>query len=118
VDSSFKGSNSSGSRESEASEDRQFRREMEEYDEIMARAHQIAESSRRRQELEWDSDGDLSVLASSLFNGMEGIEQGGSTTIRQDDQGDGGVQGEIEGSGIMQGLIFSPRKTRSGRVLR
>ena len=27
---------------------------------------------------EKDSDGELSVLASSLFNGMEGIEMGGS----------------------------------------
>jgi len=70
--------------------------------------------------LEWDSDSDLLVLASSLFNGMEGIEQCGSTTTRQDedDQGDSRVQGEIEGSGIIQGLVFSPRKTRSGRILR
>jgi len=53
VDSSFKSANSLGLRESdesnelEALEDQQFRREMEEYDKIMAKAHQIAKSSGR-----------------------------------------------------------------------
>jgi hypothetical protein len=32
----------------------------------MARAHQVAESSRRGQELEWDGDSDLLVLASVM----------------------------------------------------
>ena len=56
---------------------------MDWYDEIIrAGAHEIAENDRRlqeqaqaqEQEQGQDSDSDLSVLASSLFNGMEGIE--------------------------------------------
>jgi hypothetical protein len=53
-------------------------------------AHEIVENDRRRQELErqeLDSDSELSVLASSLFNGMEGVEYGGDATPRQEDEG-------------------------------
>ena len=51
---------------------------MEQYDAIIENAHMIAEKERQRQEKEQDleSDSELSVLASSLFNGMEGIELG------------------------------------------
>jgi hypothetical protein len=38
---------------------------------------------------------------------MEGIKEGSSTVTRQDDRG----------NGEMQGLVFSPRETRSGRIL-
>jgi hypothetical protein len=46
---------------------------MEQYDAIMENAHMIAEKERQRQEKEQES-----VLASSLFNGMEGIDTGGA----------------------------------------
>jgi len=74
---------SDGSSESQASEDQRFRREMDQYDRIMARAHEIAENDRQRQTQELDSDSDLSVLASSLFNGMEGIEHDSGTLVQQ-----------------------------------
>jgi hypothetical protein len=94
------------SNESEDSEQQQFRREMDAYDEMVARAYEIVETDCQRcQEL--DSDSDLSVLASSLFSRIEGIKKGSSTVTRQDDRG----------NGEMQGLVFSPRKTRSGRIL-
>jgi hypothetical protein len=70
---------------------------------------------------------DLSVLASSQFDGMEGIGHNSSTLVQQDDQDSEGMEG-IEGSrelqinsigGIQaQGLVLSPRKTRSGRVVK
>jgi hypothetical protein len=49
---------------------------MDDYDRHMARAHEIARRVRQRQELE--SDSELSELASNVFNGMEGIEIGGT----------------------------------------
>ena len=57
---------------------------MDQHSLIMARAWDAFESDRRRQELELNSDSGLSVLASSLFSGMEGIEVGGGTVIDQD----------------------------------
>ena len=92
MDSSSKSSNSSDSEESgesETLEDRQFRREMDEYDTIMAKGHKIAKRELRRQELD----------------GMEGIKRSSSTAI-----------GQIMGDSEAQGPVFSPRKTRSGRV--
>jgi hypothetical protein len=80
------------------SEDIQFQAEMDHYDKTMAIAQQAVENERQRQELERqelehpeleqeaDSESDLSVLASSLFNGMEGIELGGGIEIGQDNQ--------------------------------
>jgi len=73
---------------------------MDRYDELYARAEKAAEFERRRLELEalksgdndpihQQSDSELSVLASSLFDGMEGIQ---SKT--------------------------SPRRTRSGKVVK
>ena len=131
LDSSSESSNSSDSSDSDKSdevEDRQFRREMDEYDTIMANAHEIAKRELQRQEL--DSDDDLSVLDSRLFDRMEGSEQGGNS---QDDQGDhdgqaemdgieigdsSEVQGTIRGNSEVQGPVFSPRKTRSGQVVK
>ena len=105
---------------------------MEEYDAIMARIHETAKNDRKRQEL--DSDSDLLVLASSLFNGMEGIEMGSGITLclegqdgqdgqdnqdSQDGQDSHEMDGiEIGGSSKALDPIFSPRKTRSGRVIR
>jgi hypothetical protein len=93
-----------------------------------------------------ESDGELSVMASSLFNGMEGIETGGvelgdvemggigSGLADQDGQdgqdGQGNGQGNGEGNGLkgvgsrvsggttIQGVGTSPRRTRSGKVLK
>jgi hypothetical protein len=87
---------------------------MNRYDELYARAQRIAESERQRLKLEvledrddatalMQSDSELSVLASSLFNGMDGIEssQGG---------------GEIQGTGQVE-TKTSPRRTRSGKIV-
>ena len=107
--------------------DLQFQAEMEQYNQIQARTHEIVE--RRRQEEQEDnnlidSDGgsdsdigsnsDLSMLASSLFDGMEGIEIGGSIELG----GGGNVQGILSSDSKVQGSIISPRKTRSGKVIK
>jgi hypothetical protein len=67
---------------------------------------------------------------SDRLNGMEGIEVGGGIEIDSEVQdnvqgnlgGDGEVQGNVQGSlgdGIkFQGITISPRKTRSGKVIR
>ena len=111
-----------GSLNSEILQEREFQAEMDRYDLIMARAHEIVER-RRREELEdndiladedsnSNADSELSMLASSQFNGMEGIE---------------GMEG-MEGSGSTEphgsdddtstlGIAFSPRKTRSGKLV-
>ena len=53
---------------------------MENHDEVVAWAHGIMERERQRIELEnadnnaIQSDSELSVLASSLFNSMEGVK--------------------------------------------
>jgi hypothetical protein len=82
-----------------------------------------------------DSDSD-----SDRLNGMEGIEVGGGIEIESEVRdnvqgnlgGDGEVQGNVQGSlgdgskaksdissGIkFQGMTTSPRKTRSGKVIR
>jgi hypothetical protein len=57
-----------------------------------------------------DSDSKLSALASSLFNGMEGIEMGGGIEIG----GDGEVLNGISGSRN----TTSPRTTRSGKIVK
>jgi hypothetical protein len=81
---------------------------MDAYNKMVARAYKIVETDRLRcQELELDNDSDISVLASSLFNRMEGIKEGSSTVTKQDDRG----------NSEMQGIVFSTRKTRSGRIL-
>ena len=48
------------------------------------------------------------MLASSIFNGIKGIEE--SHTIS--------VESDADDKSIdVQGTVFSPRKTRSGRVV-
>jgi hypothetical protein len=65
----------------------QFQAEMDCYDFVIARAHKIIER-RRREELEdnnmptdedndSDTNSELSVLASSLFNSIDGLEYSG-----------------------------------------
>jgi hypothetical protein len=76
----------------------QFRAEMEYQDEVVARAHGIMEPERQRMKLEnadnnaIQSDSKLSVLASSLFNGMEDIES--SQGIDVEIGGTSGCQGD------------------------
>jgi hypothetical protein len=62
----------------------------------MARARDAIESDRRRREQKkLDSDSELSVLASSLFNGMEGVS---------DMEGIGVGSGSGSGNGGMEGI--------------
>ena len=63
------------------------------------------------------SNSELSELASNVFDGMEGIEMGTLTDrltdkqIKQQmDSAEGGSSSEVNST------VFSPRKTRSGRV--
>jgi hypothetical protein len=110
-----------------AVEDQQHRREMDDYDKCMARAHEIAEKIRQRQESE--SNSELSELASSVFNGMEGIEGGGDAAIAVEDQEMGGTLTDGQTGQVMGGTgtsgdseaqvpVFSPRKTKSGRLIK
>jgi hypothetical protein len=48
------------------------------------------------------------VLASSIFNSMEGIEESHTVSVKSDADDE---------SIDVQGTVFSPRKTRSGRVV-
>ena len=79
-------------------DDLQFRTEMEYHDGVVARAHGIMGRDRQRIELEnagdnaIQSDSELLVLASSLFNGMEGIESGQGIDVEMG--GTSGCQGD------------------------
>ena len=55
-----------------------------------------------------NSNSKLSVLASSIFNSMKGIEESHTVSIKSD-AGDESIN--------VQGTVFSLRKTRSGRVV-
>lgn len=119
---------------SEILQEMQFQAEMDRYDFVMARAHEIVER-RRREELEdnniladedndSDTDSELSVLASSLFNGMDGLEYSGMGGGDIEDSNMDG--GDIDGGELDSGddstsapeIAFSPRKMRSGKVVR
>lgn len=121
--------------------DLQFRTEMEYYDEVVVRAEGVIEQERERQRLEESadnneiqSDSELSMLASSLFNGIEGIESsqginvemGGTSGCQRDSEHGGhgdGEHGDSEhGDGghsdsSIQSTVFSPRRIRSGKIL-
>jgi hypothetical protein len=106
------------------------------YNQRIARAWEIV----NRQQAEWDmeSDSELSVLASSLFNGMEGIETGGAELGDvemggtssgptdqdgqggEDGQGDGleDIDGRASGGKATLGAGTSPRRTRSGKEVK
>jgi hypothetical protein len=101
---------------------------MELYNAQVARAHKIVQLRYR----EWgiESDSELSVLASSQFMGIDDIELGEGVGVElgdvemsgtgevQDSQGDGiGSQDHGVDSGI-QGIEISPRRTRSGKVVK
>jgi hypothetical protein len=124
---------------SEILQERQFKADMERYDFVIARARAIVER-RRQEELEdndipvveggdgngsgnGDGSGDsnsdehneLSVLASSQFNGIDGVEYGGiggieiSGSIELDSGSDDDSTSALD-------IAFSPRKMRSGKV--
>jgi hypothetical protein len=78
---------------------------MDDYDKCMAKGHEIAEKIRQRQESESDSE-----------YGMEGIEGGSSIAIAVEDQEMVGA--ETSGDNEAQAPVFSPRRTRSGRVIK
>jgi hypothetical protein len=62
-----------------------------------------------------DSSGSkLLALASSLFSGMDGIEIGGGIEIGSDDK----VLSDINSDVNFQGITTSPRKTRSGKIVK
>jgi hypothetical protein len=91
---------------------------MEHYDFVIAQAEEIAR--RRRQEevedndlLSNQSDGELSVLASSLSNSMEGIESSQGISVESGDE----EMGAIGSGSSVQDPVISPRCTRSGKVL-
>jgi hypothetical protein len=61
---------------------------------------------------EKESDGELSILASSLFNGMEGIE------IRSRSGSGSEIQGNIGSNSTVFGDDSEVKASRYGRVLR
>jgi hypothetical protein len=107
---------------SELLREQQWQAEMERYDFIVARGHAIVERMRQEELQDNDivatqSDSELSDLASSLFNGMEGIESGETKMGEQGDDVDS--QGDVIGTGIGTRIAIetSPRRTRSGKVV-
>ena len=101
-------------------QDLQFQAEMAQYDKIMEKAHAIAERERQRQHQESDpaeSDNQLSVPPSSLFNGMDGIESSQSISVELADvemggtssnsQSDciGGASGQVGGGQVSGGQV-------------
>jgi len=114
-------------------EDLQFQAKMNYYDEIVARAERVMERERQRLEREAldnaiQSDSELSVLASSLFNGIEGIESGQGIitsssgiemggTSSLPNQGDSEQGGSINSGIGTQSNVISPWRTRSGKIL-
>ena len=116
---------------------------MAQYDKIMENAHAIAERERQRQHQESDpteSDNQLLVPPSSLFNGMDGIESSQSISVELADVEMGGTSsnsqsdciggasgqvgsgqvggGQVGGGPSAQAAKTSPRRTRSGKVVR
>jgi hypothetical protein len=106
-------------------QDREWQAEMDRYDELCARADVVRERERQRLEalkdsdaIDIQSDSELSVLASSLFNGMDGIELGQGTSSRISDVEIGRT--DSQGLGIGQGIQIetSPQRTWSGKVVK
>ncbi len=60
-------------------QDAQFRAEIEHYETVIARATEVYKGNSRNS-IENDSNSELSSIASSLFNSMEGIEVGGESS--------------------------------------
>jgi hypothetical protein len=101
-------------------ENRLYQAEMELYNAQVARAHEIVQLRHR----EWgiESDSELSVLASSQFS-IDDIGLGQGVSVELGDV-EIGRTGEVQDSqdhsvdsGI-QGIEISPRRTRSGKVVK
>jgi hypothetical protein len=85
------------------------RAELAEYDQQMAEAWRIHDKYYGNPtEEDSDSDSELSVLGSSQFNGMEGIEMGGASE----------VQGIASSHTTVFGGDSEEKVSRYGRVLR
>jgi hypothetical protein len=68
---------------------------------------------------EEDAGSELLVLASSLFNGMEGIEMGGASEVQGTEIGSASeVQGNVGSNSTAFGGDGEVKVTRYGRVLR
>jgi hypothetical protein len=104
--------------------------EIERYDFVVARGHTIIKRMHKEELQDNDivtgqSDSELSELASSLFNGMEGIKSGETEIGEQGDDIDS--QDNAIGTGIGTGIgtvigtriaiKTSPRRTRSEKVI-
>lgn len=119
------GISSSGSSNEELNSDKlqdlQFQAEMEQYDAIMEKAHVIVEKERQRQEKKRNLESD-----SELSLGQSGdVEMGGTSASLtdqdvQDGRGDGlgDVSGRVGGSIAILGAGTSPRRTRSGKIVK
>jgi hypothetical protein len=85
--------------------------EMEQYDEIQARAKEIVEHL-RQEELE-----DNNIIDSSEIGGDDAQDAMDGIEIKATSQSGYEVEemDNIQTSGEVQGPVFSPRKTRSGR---
>ena len=103
---------SSSSSDSESSEDSE-----DLIDQQFVEQARQRQRERERQEKALGSDSELSELASNVFDGIEGIEMG-TLTDRLTDKQIGQQMDSVEGgsSGEVNSTVFSPRKTRSGRV--
>ena len=108
-------SSSSSDLSSDASEDAALdaadQAESSIYYEQVARAWEIV--NRQQQELDSESNSELSVLASSLFNGMDGVESGQGNMVESGDV----EMGRIRNSLTDQNVGTSPRRMRSGKVV-
>jgi len=66
-----------------------------------------------------DADSELSVLASSLFDGIDGIEYSGICGIEAGGSIKQGSDGDGDNDSTSAPVIaFSPQKMRSGKVVR
>ena len=93
---------------------------MELYNAQVARAHKIVQLRHREQGIK--SDSELSVLASSQF-GIDNIRLGQGVSVKLGNiemSGTGEVQDSQDHSvdSSIQGIEISPRRTRSGKVVK
>jgi hypothetical protein len=106
-------------------QDQEWQAEMDRYNKLCARADVVRERKRQRLEalkdsdaIDIQSDSELLVLASSLFNGIDGIELGQGTSSRISDVEIGRT--DSQGLGISQGIQIktSPWRTWLGKVVK
>lgn len=107
-------------------QDLQFQAEMERYDTIKEKSREIID--RRRVEWDLESQSELSVLASSQFDGMDGIESSQGIGVKLGDVELGGTSGgladqdaqnniqNIQGSQDSQGSQIDSIDNANGQV--